>query len=1743
MFINGHVGEVKIGDLGLSAVMDAEKAESVIGTPEFMAPELYEESYNEKVDIYAFGMCLLEMVSMEYPYTECKGPAQIMKKVFSGEKPDAYHKLIDSEIKDVIAKCLRRESERPSAAELLEHPLFRDWEQDDGNRSNLSLLHGTMESVDEGSSSKENGEPDMAVGDQVIMYSETLNRDMLIGMRDLDSNEGRDSDPGLFVMTKNEGPSFRISLEMPIAGRLKCVSFNFNPGDRAESLAQEMVTEFGLDPSQLSGITEEIESQVRLLQRQREREQEQLSLAHSPSSNALTHPTTTSATAGSPGIARIRDRSPVSGLERLNVGEPIATHATLSIPGRRPGDIGVERKFSVSKGRGADDSVLVTSGMITATGPGGASEVPDELALATAQRRMKAATESTDSEQTAHTLAPSDDSLPALQSHGPGEHSRDSMPLSDGYASGPGASANRDATPGVVRSSENVDIHDIPRGLVNRGSHAVQGEMLNKNTQIPTLTSQQSSHASTAGVTSAHDPTEVAPAQPATHPSTLLPKLPGSLSTVTPASDKALSQSRPLQLQSTVSDSSATELHPSSEAMASSQIRNSQPPMSSYSPDQVEIVRALTAVNAPDAFQVAGPSTEVRKSGADEQQPYQKSAYVQRDKSKEHLPHDVNDSKHSSHRAESQHIKRHQEQPQIVQLLQHPDQPEQTSSEFRGNQSVDTSSSVALQRPVGGIVKTDSSSDGVSRVFDAALGSFIEPPDGRIVHLHRGDTTSREPGRLKSGTNTPVAFPVPSSGSVDRVHGGQEKLLSLSRDGKSTSYTRVVEPANLDAREPVNGRDPRHMISGDSATTKAVHDPPYSNGNLARSIRSSEEGSFTFGQADVNSIDSVELSGSAAAGGPSTHLSVAPGSDAPSRSISTMPMTASLSSHQRNTGAMRPIVVVGGDKRTVSKRDTSRPLSMGAPESNAGSTVGQPQTAEGVSFVRRSHSASDSDSVTLHAQSEVLEPTIQAALENPSKPVTPTAQHITVIRGLGSGVSEKSAYRPSAQPNVHPVGGRAADTTSAGEIRHSYDSLSAPPVALSQASQTSSHANLPTSSPTNLCVRTSSWKSVHSDDSGGPPASSPPTGGSGCASDGFTPVADSEYDQKWYTLCLELMENAIRGRDAVVKQKLIQGASVNFADYDKRTPLHLASSAGHAETCLILIGSGANLNARDRWNRTPLADAKNGQHQEVIKLLLDAGAVDEEAEESSNLLNIEMLHFSATGNLEAVKERIASGALVSYTDYEKRTALHLACSHGHADVTDFLLLNGADPLAKDRVGRTPIDNAVKNGHRHVLEVLKQNDVDTSLLAAGPELNVSGKHSGSLQTAPAAWSPADSTGSFGMGTAGSSNRPRSSPPPEQLESLKTAMALSQSMSLGHIVIDSDAFAAKDKQASQYANHVSADDVFPYESQSGQSLPLTPFDLSNRASPVLDEEHAKLMEEYERERSRLDAEHRSKIQGLLRKKASELSVRGHTVFVDGENASSITPKDGVPPTGGSNGSNVVSQSLRPAVVGHGNVSATGSKGVTAASGNSSPVHRAVASVLDSLDHASSSFPSIAHGTNLSRTLPPYSSAQHDKLHDVLGDSGSWGAGTDDLIGRGDGPSWSDVVRYSSSSTENATTPASAATSDTTILHFSTRDGKLELPAPMYSTDSRNWDNSSKKEAEVGSRHASAENILSNLVADGSHDRDDAWSGLDDVVRGDRSDNPRSSASSIVQEMVENAYNEAEKNSASGFDNRST
>lgn len=76
-----------------------------------MAPEMYDEHYDESVDVYAFGMCMLEMATSEYPYSECTGPAQIYKKVINGVRPQSMEKVDDPEMLEVIELCISNKKE------------------------------------------------------------------------------------------------------------------------------------------------------------------------------------------------------------------------------------------------------------------------------------------------------------------------------------------------------------------------------------------------------------------------------------------------------------------------------------------------------------------------------------------------------------------------------------------------------------------------------------------------------------------------------------------------------------------------------------------------------------------------------------------------------------------------------------------------------------------------------------------------------------------------------------------------------------------------------------------------------------------------------------------------------------------------------------------------------------------------------------------------------------------------------------------------------------------------------------------------------------------------------------------------------------------------------------------------------------------------------------------------------------------------------------------------------------------------------------------------------------------------------------------------------------------------------------------------------------------------------------------------------------------------------------------------
>ncbi|CAI9753972.1 unnamed protein product [Fraxinus pennsylvanica] len=233
VFVNGNQGEVKIGDLGLAAILcKAHAAHSVIGTPEFMAPELYEEEYNELVDIYAFGMCLLELMTVEYPYVECANAAQIYKKVTSGIKPASLGKVKDPGVRTFIEKCIAKVSERLSAKDLLNDPFLQS---DEDSRSIGRSLH-----------------------------SHPLNADDNSDQFDCGKTPEGSLDFSVYGQRKDQNTIFLKLRIADSSGHIRNIHFPFDiEVDTSTAVASEMVEQLDLTDRDVSIIAEMIDSEIR----------------------------------------------------------------------------------------------------------------------------------------------------------------------------------------------------------------------------------------------------------------------------------------------------------------------------------------------------------------------------------------------------------------------------------------------------------------------------------------------------------------------------------------------------------------------------------------------------------------------------------------------------------------------------------------------------------------------------------------------------------------------------------------------------------------------------------------------------------------------------------------------------------------------------------------------------------------------------------------------------------------------------------------------------------------------------------------------------------------------------------------------------------------------------------------------------------------------------------------------------------------------------------------------------------------------------------------------------------------------------------------------------------------------------------------------------------------------------------------------------------------------------------------
>eukprot|EP00128_Syssomonas_multiformis_P003811 Colp12_sorted_trinity150504_noHs@22886 len=119
-----HNGVVKVGAVCLTDI--ARHIQSLEGADSYvLAPELLgdDAQLSTAADIYAFGMCVLEMVTNELPYAECTPPERI-KNMGMNIYPASLNKVTNEGLREFIELCLSPVESRPSADALLFHPFL-----------------------------------------------------------------------------------------------------------------------------------------------------------------------------------------------------------------------------------------------------------------------------------------------------------------------------------------------------------------------------------------------------------------------------------------------------------------------------------------------------------------------------------------------------------------------------------------------------------------------------------------------------------------------------------------------------------------------------------------------------------------------------------------------------------------------------------------------------------------------------------------------------------------------------------------------------------------------------------------------------------------------------------------------------------------------------------------------------------------------------------------------------------------------------------------------------------------------------------------------------------------------------------------------------------------------------------------------------------------------------------------------------------------------------------------------------------------------------------------------------------------------------------------------------------------------------------------------------------------------------------------------------------------------------------
>ena len=130
-----------IADFGFSKFTSTKKTTKMSmtgGTPLYMAPELYDNyKYGYKVDVYAYGMLIYELLTGIEPFNEVSNPNSIPLKVCNGIRPD-IPSYVSKPFRNLIRQCwAQNPNDRPSFDIIIEQLMKIDLSSEDVDEASI----------------------------------------------------------------------------------------------------------------------------------------------------------------------------------------------------------------------------------------------------------------------------------------------------------------------------------------------------------------------------------------------------------------------------------------------------------------------------------------------------------------------------------------------------------------------------------------------------------------------------------------------------------------------------------------------------------------------------------------------------------------------------------------------------------------------------------------------------------------------------------------------------------------------------------------------------------------------------------------------------------------------------------------------------------------------------------------------------------------------------------------------------------------------------------------------------------------------------------------------------------------------------------------------------------------------------------------------------------------------------------------------------------------------------------------------------------------------------------------------------------------------------------------------------------------------------------------------------------------------------------------------------------------------